>query len=408
MASRSGLPRALHVVAASQVLRSTSTIFFAMAVTFSGVQSSDLSGLGLTLAAQGLPTLVLALLGGVAADRWNKVRLVQTTGVVITAATAAVGVLLWGGGLGWPVQILALVCGTATALGAPSLYTLVAHLVPEQDNLRANAEVRSCRNAAGVVGPPVAAALAGYMGNGALALVSAGCMLASVALMGLVRIDARAQSRSSLLADLTGLRGVLTRNRAILGFTVLWALFLAVEAGASSVLQPAVVLAVHDPSAWSMMASAGAVGYVVGSLISLRLRTGLLISLSFLAAGAAGARLVAVAVSDSLVCWYAMAFLAGIALEISGVLWGSALQTRVDTKELGRVSSVDYALSFGLRPVGLAVVGLVASAPHVRQMLGAAGAGLTVLALLAAAGAVAADLRARPATADLPLSEESA
>lgn len=46
-------------------------------------------------------------------------------------------------------------------------------------------------------------------------------------------------------------------------------------------------------------------------------------------------------------------------MELSGVFWGTFIQTSVDEEYLGRVSSLDYAASFGLVPVGYAIYGVL-------------------------------------------------
>jgi MFS family permease len=48
--------------------------------------------------------------------------------------------------------------------------------------------------------------------------------------------------------------------------------------------------------------------------------------------------------------------LAGLGIEIFNVLWFTATQREVPTDHLARVSSFDFLCSYGLAPVGLALI----------------------------------------------------
>lgn len=53
-------------------------------------------------------------------------------------------------------------------------------------------------------------------------------------------------------------------------------------------------------------------------------------------------------------------YIAGIGFELGGVTWGgSALQQRSPEKYLGRISSLDYAVSFGFIPFAYAGYALI-------------------------------------------------
>jgi hypothetical protein len=54
--------------------------------------------------------------------------------------------------------------------------------------------------------------------------------------------------------------------------------------------------------------------------------------------------------------------LTGVLFEFGNLIWATLLQERVPARVLGRVSSLDWLISVGLYPVGLAVAGPVAAA----------------------------------------------
>ncbi|MGH3002938.1 MAG: MFS transporter, partial [Gaiellaceae bacterium] len=59
-------------------------------------------------------------------------------------------------------------------------------------------------------------------------------------------------------------------------------------------------------------------------------------------------------------------FLAGVGVEVFGVLWDTAMQQEIPGEKLSRLSSYDALGSFVLMPVGLAVAGPLASAIGLR------------------------------------------
>jgi hypothetical protein len=61
--------------------------------------------------------------------------------------------------------------------------------------------------------------------------------------------------------------------------------------------------------------------------------------------------------------------LLGVLFEFGNLIWATLLQERVPARVLGRVSSLDWLISVGLYPLGLAVAGPVAAAVGVAAVL---------------------------------------
>ncbi len=153
----------------------------------------------------------------------------------------------------------------------------------------------------------------------------------------------------------------------------------AVEQGAENVLGP-VIAKEHlgGATAWGLLLMASGIGLIVGGLFVLRFRPrrillaatlGFLLTIPFLLGLAGPAPLVAL---------IALAALAGIGIEIFGVLWDTAMQQEIPQEKLSRVSSYDALGSFALIPLGLATAGPVAELLGTRAtILGAAAVSLT-------------------------------
>ncbi|NMM94824.1 MFS transporter [Bifidobacterium sp. DSM 109957] len=338
---------------------------FAVGLVFAGAEQSDGMGLAITLALRTLPTMILAFVGGVFADRWSR-KHIAIVSLACVACTYVVDALLIGPyGLGWQVQALSLLAGFASALGAPALYALLPSIVDADDIVHGNGVVRTLRNAGSIIGPLLAAGIANWLSSAALFLCSGAVeAAAALCLLGLrmrdERVDEHDGSEESIGSSLLAIPQVFATYHWLAVGVVFWALFLGVQSGAADVLLPLYVVDGHGKAAWSLMTAVLSLGYITGSIVVLRygMKRWLLTG-SVLWSLLAAVQLVVVALWNNYVVWIIVTFLAGMGLEISGALWGSVLQSRVDQAHMGRVSSIDYALSFGCIPFAYALYGLL-------------------------------------------------
>lgn len=370
---------AVWLLAVAQGAQAAGLQLLTVALALYGARESDPLGLGMTLAARTLPTLFLALVGGIFADRWNKGRISAVCLTGTAGSTALVAVALPLCGLGWQVQAVSLVSGLISAVGAPALYALLPSIVDDDENIKANGIVRASRNLASAVGPVLAVVLARHVGVVAPVWASAALGLVAAGLVSCLPVPDTGGGQSgpgSVLADLRGIGNVLARNRWLVWTVPFWSVFLAVQAGAADVVQPIWVIDRGGDVAWSFMSSSMTLGYVIGSLIAVRVRTRWLVSGSMTLGALGGMQLIASGLCGHTWQWCAASFITGMGLELSGVLWGSALQTRVSKDEIGRAASFDYAASFGLIPIGYAVFGLVSGGTEAGLLLAAVGLSL--------------------------------
>lgn len=89
--------------------------FLTLALVYYGSARADASGLGLSLAARTAPTLVIALFGGIVADKWNRTKVAAISILVGAGVNAGLAIIIPVSGLDWKAQLLALVAGFATA-----------------------------------------------------------------------------------------------------------------------------------------------------------------------------------------------------------------------------------------------------------------------------------------------------
>src|SRR3982750_2387217 len=113
--------------------------------------------LGLASAAAGVPTILLAMKGGEAADRYDKRKILIWTQIVQIILALALGTLVLTGRIQiWHVIVLALCLGTCIAFEMPAINALVPELVKRDEIATAIALDRSVFHGSRLVGPSVA------------------------------------------------------------------------------------------------------------------------------------------------------------------------------------------------------------------------------------------------------------
>jgi MFS family permease len=121
--------------------------------------------LGLAAAAAGVPTILLAMKGGEAADRHDKRKILIWTQVVQIFLALILGFLVYTGRIQiWHVIVLALCLGTCIAFEMPAINALVPEIVPKDQIATAIALDRSVFHGSRLVGPSVAGLFVGWWG----------------------------------------------------------------------------------------------------------------------------------------------------------------------------------------------------------------------------------------------------
>lgn len=335
----------------------------------------DLDGtptdLGLVLMAAWLPQIVFVLIGGVFADRLPRHFVLVASNVLSGAAQAAAAVLLLTGNAEiWHFAALQVVRGIASSFFYPASAGIVPQTVSAPLLQQANALLRMTTNVAFVLGTAAGGIFVAAVGSGWAIAFDAGTYVLSGAILLFMRIPGAVKATSSVVRDLAeGWQEF--RSREWLWVIVLAALFgNMVSNGSMGVLGPVVADdALGGAAAWGFILAAQAVGLVVGGLITLRLKPRRPLLVAQISVLFWGLPIAALALELPTLAIAAMAFLAGIGLELFGVYWDTALQQHVPQEALSRVSSYDALGSFVAIPIGLSIVGPVSAAIGVSTTL---------------------------------------
>jgi MFS family permease len=147
--------------------------------------------LGLVMAFMFGPSMFLAPLGGVLADRVDKRRtLIAMNFIAMLQATTLFVLALTGVVEIWHVYLLALVAGFVNAVEMPVRQSFVAELVPREDLVNAIALSSTSFNLSRVVGPAVAGVTIAAFGVASNFGVNAVSYLSVIAGLFLIRTDA--------------------------------------------------------------------------------------------------------------------------------------------------------------------------------------------------------------------------
>ena len=193
--------------------------------------TSSSSQLGLVIFAYGVPNLVFALLGGIIADRADRLRLLISTRLCVSALIFALAILRITDLLAiWHIYTIVALLGTLQALNLPARQAIVADLVDRGDMMNAVALHTMVNQTGQIIGPAAAGGIIELVGIGPTLVVNAVLYLSGIVFLLLIRGMPRqpAASGATFLADLwAGLRFV--RSSAILytviGMTLAFAFF---------------------------------------------------------------------------------------------------------------------------------------------------------------------------------------
>jgi MFS family permease len=348
---------------------------------------NNASAVGVVMALQFGPQILLLPLTGYAADHINRRKLLFVTQASLGVLALGLGLLTVTGLIKlWQVYAFAFALGCVTAFDAPARQTFVSELVSEDDLSNAVALNSTSFNAGRMLGPAVAGLLIAAVGTGWVFVVNAASFVAVLCSLRLLRPEElhvktsghRARGR---LAE--GFRYVWRRPdlRAVLVMLFLFGTFGLNFAIFISTMSVKVFHA--GASRYGLLTSSMAVGTVIGALLAAR-RARPSVPLLIAAAGLFGGGLVLAALSFDFWMFAAMLMAIGVCAQTFTTSTNSLVQLATEPAMRGRVVAILLAIALGGTPLGAPVVGWVADTFGPRWSLGvgaAAGFGAVLVGL---------------------------
>jgi MFS family permease len=347
------------------------------------------TALGVVIALQTLPVLLLTPYGGVIADRGDKRRIMIALQSAMGVQALILGLLTVTGNVRvWEIGLLALLLGVNNAFENPARQSFVLEMVGS-DHLRNAVSLNSVLvNVARAIGPAVAGILIATVGDGVCFLVNAASFVAVVT--SLVIMDRAALTPSPPAPRAKGqLREgfAYIRRTPDLAIPLLMMGVVGCLTYEFQVTLPVMASrGLHAGAAgFGFMTAAMGVGAVIGGLrLAARGKTGLLPLV--IAAWGFGIAVALAALAPSLGFELVALALAGAA-SISFMATGnSTLQLGADPSMRGRVMSLWFVAFQGSTPIGGPIVGWVMAVLGARAGL---GLGAVTAILVALTGLIA-------------------
>jgi MFS family permease len=356
------------------------------------------SALALVGVAWSLPQVLLMLLSGALADRFDRRRLMIAGDLIRCAAIATIGTLSITGRLTVPMVVgLVVVYGVGQAIFQPSFSAIVPTIVPGHLLVEANSLAQFVRPfAMMLLGPLLGGLLIAAFGAGWAFVFDGGTFAFSTLMILLMRTRHEprdADSGERLMSEVAeGLRYVIAHRWLILAMVGATVSLLATWGPWETLLPYVIKNELHGgPTALGLVFGAGGLGSVAAALffgqrgtLPRRPVTALYVAWAIAMFGAAGFGLVTGV-------WQAMivALATEACITILIVIWFTLVQRLVPRDLLGRVTSLDWMISIAGVPLSFAIVGPVASAIGARTTLVLAGilGGVITLAVMFLPGA---------------------
>jgi MFS family permease len=323
--------------------------------------------------AASIPILIMTPLGGVAADRMERRRILLVTQSVLAVLAVLMGVLIHAGHLRlWHVWLIAVLLGLATAYDLPAYQSFFPQLVQREDLPQAIALNQAAFHGSRIIGPAIASWFVAQWGMAAAFFANGASFLAVIASLLLIRPRAATGGGTAhmRLSMAEGVRYVRERPHivALLGLTAITTMFVFPNVATLMPFYAKHVLQV-GPGGLGMMMTVSGAGAFLGAIFLLALPRRFRI-------GSITTALVVIALTVSALAWsrYLALSVAAVAILSFGIsstlgVASTMVQESVPDALRGRVMSL-YSLAFtGVAPFAALAVARLADVIGMRREL---------------------------------------
>jgi MFS family permease len=331
------------------------------------------TAVGVVMALQFGPQVLLLPLTGFAADHFDRRKLLIATQSAMGTLALGLGILTVAGLVQlWQVYVFAFLLGCVTAFDAPARQTFVSDLVGEADLSNAVALNATSFNAARMIGPAIAGFLIALVGSGWVFLINAASFVAVLSSLALLRLrelhlKQRALRTPGSLAE--GFRYIWNRSDLK---AVLLMLFLIGTFGLNFpifISTMSVRAFRAGAGQYGFLTSTMAIGSVAGALLAAKRAKP---HLALLVAGSAifGLGFALAAIMPNYWLFGLVLVIIGLSAQTFTTTTLSLVQLSTEPVMRGRVLAILLAIALGGTPVGAPIAGWVADRFGPRWALG--------------------------------------
>ena len=321
--------------------------------------------LGLVLAANTIPQVILTLLGGVIGDRFERRRVMIATDTVQGLIQLSIGALfLTGHASVTAVFVLRFVYGAAASFLTPAMNGAIVDVVGAESMQEARSFMNIGTSTARLIGPALGGLLVAIFNPGwALVIDSLTFAVSALNLARLGMPSRKVDMRNSLRSDFVhGWKEFTSRSWAV-KMIITFMLYQATALPAVFVLGPVHSKAAwHGASSWATVIAGIALGDFIGGFLMLRWKPRRLLTAANWLWALDLPLILCIGLQLETPWPAAVAGIGfGMAMTTGSTLWFQALATHVPSESLARVTSYDELGSLALNPLGYALIGVIAA-----------------------------------------------
>lgn len=355
-------------------------------LVLTGLTHNNATAVGVVMALQFAPLVLLLPVSGYAADRFDRRKLILATQTALGALALGLGLLTVSGRVQlWHVYGFAFLLGCVTAFDTPARQTFVSELVGEEDLANAVALNSTSFNIARMLGPAVAGVLIAAIGTGWLFLINAASFVAVIGSLLCLRVGELHRKGPGGRAKggfADGFRYVW--RRADLKAVLLMLFLIGTFALNFAIFISTMSVTVFHVGAgeFGLLTSSLAAGSVAGALGAARRAepsvVRLLGAVTLLGLGFAAA-----ALAPSYAAFGFALVVVGAAAQTFTTSTNSLVQMSTEPAMRGRVIAILFAIALGGTPIGAPIVGEIADRLGPRWALGVGAASALAAAIVA-------------------------
>lgn len=353
-------------------------------VVLTELTDNDAFAVGITMALQFAPQLLLVPVTGLIADRFDRRKILMVTQSALMTLGVALGLLLvFGQAELWHLYVFALLLGIVNAVDTPARQTFVADLVSSSHMSNAVALNSASFNAARMIGPAAAGFLIVLVGSGWVFIINGATFLGVLAALAmlrgrqLTRMPRAPRARGQFVA---GFRYVASRPDLVIVFVMV---FLIGAFGMNFPIFSSTMAVEFGRGAgeYGLLSSILAIGSLTGALLAAR-RDRARMRVIIIASGFFGVAVLVAALMPTYWTFAASTMLIGFGAVTILTTANGYVQTTTEPELRGRVMALYMAILSGGTPLGAPIVGAVADAWGPRWALGVAAVAAAVAALI--------------------------
>uniref|UniRef100_UPI003A853E2C MFS transporter n=1 Tax=Leucobacter sp. BZR 635 TaxID=3378705 RepID=UPI003A853E2C len=340
-------------------------------VVLTELTENNASAVGITMALQFGPQLLLVPFSGAVADRFDRRKVLLLTQSLLMLLAVGLGTLLITGQAEiWHLYSFALGLGIVNAFDSTSRQAFVSDLVGNSHLSNAVALNSASFNSARLVGPAVAGVLIAAIGSGWVFIINAASFLAMLGALSMITTShtraPKSDKRESQLRQLSaGFRYVMQRRDILVIFIMVFLV------GAFSMNFPVMssTMAVEfgrGAADYGLLSSILAIGSLTGALLAAR-RPAARMRVVIISVGGLGIVSLLGAVMPTYWLFASTLVFFGLATSTMMTTANGFVQTTSDPAVRGRVLALYMAILMGGTPIGAPLVGAAADALGARS-----------------------------------------